>query len=221
MSPKITWQKPAKLATTFLTKAHYKKTRLDDELSSQILDDFIENLDPNRVFFLASDIRSFESYRKSLDDALLKQNLDPAFTIFNVYSHRVAQRVEYAREQIDREHNFSIEESFQLDRSEQPWAESEKELNEIWRKRVKNDILRLRLTDKETEGIRDTLHRRYDNLATRVGELDSEDVFQYFMNSFSRGDRTSHRLPGAANLGELQHFHAPFTGRHRCGPAAR
>ena len=185
LEPEDHMAEASKLATTFLTKAHYKKTRLDDELSSQILDDFIENLDPNRVFFLGSDIRSFESYRNALDDALLKQNLDPAFTIFNVYSHRVAQRVEYAKEQIDREHNFSIEETFQLDRSEQPWAESEKELNEIWRKRVKNDILRLKLTEKETDGIRETLHRRYDNLSTRVGELDSEDVFQYFMNSFS------------------------------------
>ena len=184
LQPEPHMAEASKWATTFLTRAHYKKTRLNDDMSSEILDRYIESLDPNRVFFLASDIRGFEVYRSALDDSLIKQDLKPAFEIFNVYAHRVFQRIEYAKKLLEREFNFGIDETLQLDRSEAPWAESEKELNEIWRKRVKNDVLRLRLADKE-EGIEETLERRYENLASRVAELDSEDVFQYFMNAFA------------------------------------
>ncbi|MEM9300916.1 MAG: carboxy terminal-processing peptidase [Pseudomonadota bacterium] len=185
LEPTDSMSEASRWATTFLTRAHYKKTRLDDELSSQILDRYVESLDPNRIFFLASDIRSFEAYRESLDDALNNQQLSPAFEIFNVYSHRVFQRTEYASRLLERNFNFEIEETVELDRSEEAWAESEKELNEIWRKRVKNDVLRLRLADKEDDAATELLSERYDNLARRVSELDSEDVFQYFMNAFA------------------------------------
>ena len=185
LEPEPHMAEASKWATTFLTRAHYKKTELDDALSGQILDRYIESLDPNRIFFLESDVRSFEAYRSSLDDALLKQNIKPAFAIFNVYAHRVSERVAYARDLVKRGFNFNIDESLVLDRSEAPWAASEKELNEIWRKRVKNDVLRLRLAEQENEDIGTTLDGRYENLQTRVAQLDAEDVFQYFMNAFA------------------------------------
>ncbi|MDJ0657846.1 MAG: carboxy terminal-processing peptidase [Xanthomonadales bacterium] len=178
-------EEASKWATTFLTRAHYKKTRLDDDMSSDILDRYLESLDPNRVFFLASDIRQFEAYRFGLDDSLRKQDLNPAFTIFNVYNHRVNERIEHALKLLDTEFDFTVNESLELDRSEAAWAGSDEELDEIWRRRVKNDALRLRLANKEPDGIVDTLEQRYSNLQRRVSELDAEDVFQYFMNAFA------------------------------------
>ncbi len=174
-----------KWATTFLTRVHYKKTVLDDKMSSQILDTYIDNLDPNRVFFLASDIRAFEAYRQALDDSLGRQDLKPAFDIFNVYRHRVNERVTHAIDLLDYDFDFSIDETLELDRSELPWANNREELDDLWRKRVKNDVLRLRLAKKESDAINETLDQRYSNLRRRVQELDSEDVFQYFMNSYA------------------------------------
>lgn len=185
LKPTSAMEEASRWATTFLTRAHYKKTQLDDALSGQILDRYIESLDPNRIFFLASDIRRFETYRDAIDDALGRQELSPAFDIFNVYSHRVFERIEHAKRLLERNFNFEIEESVVIDRSEEPWATSERELDEIWRKRVKNDVLRLRLAGKEPEALVDTLEKRYDNLARRVAQLDAEDVFQYFMNAFA------------------------------------
>ena len=185
LEPTSAMAEASRWARTFLTRAHYKKTDLDDDLSSEILDRYVESLDPNRIFFLASDIRAFEAYRNGLDDALEREQLTPAFEIFNIYAQRVFERIEYAKRLLERNFNFEIEESVVLDRSEEAWATSEKELNDIWRKRVKNDVLRLRLADKEEESLEETLVNRYDNLARRVGELDSEDVFQYFMNAFA------------------------------------
>lgn len=185
LEPQPNHEEASKWAATFLTRAHYKKTKLDDEMSALILERYLDSLDPNRVFFLSSDIKQFDAYRHSIDDALLKQDLRPAFTIFNVYTHRVAERIEHATKLLDQEFDFSVEETLQLDRSKSDWARDQAELDELWRKRVKNDVLRLRLANKPPDNIRETLEERYQNLERRVGELDSEDVFQYYMNAFA------------------------------------
>ena len=132
----------SKWATTFLTRAHYKKMRLNDDLSEQIFDRYLESLDPNRIYFLDSDINGFASYRKTLDDSLMKQDLHPAFEIFNIYTHRVSERISHANKVLEGKFDFGIDETLELDRSEAPWAESRSALDEIWRKRVKNDVLR-------------------------------------------------------------------------------
>ncbi|MEM7704212.1 MAG: carboxy terminal-processing peptidase [Pseudomonadota bacterium] len=185
LQPEPNQLEASRWATTFLTRAHYKKTRLDDTLSSAILDRYLESLDPNRVFFMDSDVRQFEAFRTVLDDALKKQDLSAAFVIFNVYAQRVNERIEFATALLEKPFDFEINESLELDRSEAPWAKTETELNDIWRRRVKNDMLRLRLANKEEESANDVLRQRYENLDRRVSELDSEDVFQYYMNAFA------------------------------------
>ena len=174
------------LATKFLTNYHYKDTRLDDELSGVIFDRYLDLLDPNRSYFLATDIQTFERYRESLDDALRHSDLLPAYDIFNVYRDRVLQRTEFAKNRLQEPFDFTIDEEYYFDREEAEWAETSVELNEIWRRRVKNDYLRLKLTDKEEEAIVETLTERYENQERRISELNNEDVFQFFMNAFAQ-----------------------------------
>jgi carboxyl-terminal processing protease len=186
IEPEMEHRYASNIATRFLTNYHYKRTRLDDDLSSDIFDSYLELLDPNRIYFLASDIEMFERYRSGLDDALRHSDLLPAYEIFNVYIDRVLQRVEYARARIKQPFDFNIDEYYQYDREDETWVASGKELDELWRQRVKNDYLRLLLTDKESEAIVETLTERYDNLERRIKELNTEDVFQFFMNAFAQ-----------------------------------
>jgi carboxyl-terminal processing protease len=58
-------------------------------------------------------------------------------------------------------------------------------VRDLWRKRVKNDWLRLKLAGKEEKAIRDTLDKRYENYVTRMKKLNNEDVFQMFMNAYA------------------------------------
>jgi carboxyl-terminal processing protease len=121
-----------------------------------------------------------------LDDALQHSNPSPAYEMFNVYVERVRERVVFAREQLKKPMDFTIDESYAWDRSETEWAKSEAELDEFWRQRVKNDFLRLRLSGKEDEAIIETLDDRYKNLDRRISELNSDDIFQFFMNAFAQ-----------------------------------
>jgi len=186
LEPSIDQRYATNLATKFLTNWHYKDTRLDDELSSEIFDGYLELLDPNRVYFLAPDIEAFERYRSGLDDALRHSDLLPAYEIFNIYVERVRQRVNYSRLQVKQPFDFTIDEYYPYDREDANWAQTTEELDELWRLRVKNDYLRLKLTDKEEAAIVETLSERYDNLERRINELNTEDVFQFFMNAFAQ-----------------------------------
>ncbi len=186
LEPQMEQRYASNLATKFLTNWHYKDTRLDDELSSQIFDSYLELLDPNRIYFLSTDVEVFERYRNSLDDALRHSDLLPAYEVFNVYLDRVRQRVGYARARVQQPFDFTIDENYQYDREGEAWARETAELDELWRLRVKNDYLRLKLTDKDDEAIVETLTERYDNLERRINELNTEDVFQFFMNAFAQ-----------------------------------
>ena len=184
--PSLEQRLRSNLATKFLANWHYKDTRLDDELSEMIFEGYLDLLDPNYSFFLASDIETFAPYRLRLDDALQHSDPTPAYEMFNVYVQRVKERVEFARAQLKQPMDFTIDESYIWDRSDTKWAKSEAELDEFWRLRVKNDYLRLRLTDKEDEAILETLDDRYENLDRRISELNSDDIFQFFMNAFAQ-----------------------------------
>lgn len=174
------------LATKFLANWHYKDTRLDNELSVKIFNRYLELLDPNFSFFLAADIEAFSPYRLKMDDALQHNDPAPAYDMFNVYVRRVHDRVKFAREQLKEPMDFSIDENYVWDRSDTEWAKSDKELDEFWRERVKNDFLRLRLAGKEDKDIIKTLDDRYKNLDRRISELNSDDIFQFFINSYAQ-----------------------------------
>lgn len=164
---------------------HYKKRPLDDALSSRILDNYLESLDPNRTFFTAADIAVFEKYRDALDDDLRGPGLQPAFDIFRVYRERVTARVEFALAQLGSDYNFEADENFHFDRRKEPWAQDVNELDEYWRKRVKNDALNLKIAGKTPDQINDVLGKRYTRVRTSTFQLNSGDVFQTYINAYT------------------------------------
>ena len=162
---------------------HYARPRIDNSLSSAILDRYLDTLDGNRLYFLQKDYTSFGRYRYELDERVRNGDLEPVFEIFNTFKARTEERVAYATILLAEEPDFTVDEYFQFDRSEMGWARSEEELQEIWRKRVKNDGLSLTLTGKEWSETAELLQERYERLLRRVTQITSDDVFETFMNA--------------------------------------
>ncbi|MGK0296656.1 MAG: carboxyl-terminal processing protease [Gammaproteobacteria bacterium] len=163
---------------------HYRKKALDDNLSSEILETYLKGLDPNRSFFTQQDISQFEQYRYQLDDALDSSNLDPAFIIFKRYRNRVQERVSLALAELESDFDFTEDEDYGFDRTDSPWSDIT-DLEEIWRKRVKNDYLSLKLANKEQDEIKETLSKRYQRLATSTLQYNASDIFQLFVNAYT------------------------------------
>ena len=173
------------IVTTLLTRYHYKKVDLNDSLSSVIFDNYLEALDYNRVYFLQSDIDKFEAFRYSLDDFLKLGMLEVPFSIFNQYKVRMQSRIDYILKRMKTEFDYSKEESFEPKRKDAPWAKSEAELDEIWRKRLKNDALNKKLQKEDWEKTAKTLTNRYKRFHKIILQYKAEDVFQLYMNAFA------------------------------------
>lgn len=176
----------SKRVTNLFTRAHYKPIRFNDELSEQIFDRYIESLDFNKSVFLASDIASFEQYKDQFDNALSSGKLGFAFDIFNLSLKRRFERYDYSLSLLENEMKFDKADEYMFDREDAKWATTQAELDELWRQRVKYDALRLKMTGKDWQGIKEVLTKRYHNAQKRLVQTNSEDAFQIVMNSFAR-----------------------------------
>lgn len=174
-----------RVAATF-TRSHYLPVQLNDELSGRIFDLYLKNLDYYRNHLLASDVEKFAQYRDKFDDGISRGNLGFAFEIFNTAQKRRFERFDYALALLEQEYNFDVDDSYTYDREGAAWPADQKELDEMWRQRVKFDVLNLILTGKTQEEAKEILAKRYRNTQKRLVQTESEDVFQLIMNSFGR-----------------------------------
>src|SRR3979411_525164 len=167
-----------------VAREHYRRAPLDDHLSSLILDRYLDAIDGGRSYFYASDIAEFERYRYELDDAIKAGGWEPAFVIFRRYQQRSRERMAFAIDLLNKKPDFEVEESFNFDREKEPWPANAAEMNELWRKRVKNDALSLVTAGKQWTEAADVLRKRYEHVAKRMDQSKPEDVFEAFMNAF-------------------------------------
>lgn len=196
----------ALLATRFLTNFHYKRVPLDDAMSKTILDRYLESLDGDKLFFTAADVAEFRAHADALDDAIFDQKLEPPFEVYQRYVQRVGERTAHARALLQKGFDFTVDEQYRFDREHAMWAAGDKELDELWRQRVKNDWLRLKLAGRDDKGIRETLDKRYVGFEKRLRELDGDDVFQSFMNAYSSAiePHTNYMSPRASENFNIQ-----------------
>ncbi len=188
-APTKSHKKINKEIVNHLKHRHYLKINFDDRLSEKVLTRYLDELDPAHSYFFANDVKEFENkYRFKLDDALVDGDLQPAFEIFNRSQQRISERLKslIARtEQGFDDIKFDTKESLRIDRKDIPWPDSESEMQELWRKRLKSDVLSLKLADKSLEEIKETLLKRYRNQLNRVEQNSSDDVFEFYMNALA------------------------------------
>ena len=176
----------SKRVANLFARSHYTPVRFNDGLSSKVYDRYIESLDFNKSVFLASDIAAFEKYRNDFDNAITTGKLGFTFEIFNLSLKRRFERYDYSLSLLDKEMTFDKDDEYFFDREDSAWPASQAELDEIWRERVKYDALRLKMTGKDWEGIKEVLTKRYKNAQKRLVQTNSEDAFQIVMNSLAR-----------------------------------
>ena len=174
-----------RLVSEVVERQHYRQAPLDDAMSSQIFERYLEALDGGKSYLLAADVAEFEPLRYQLDDAIGRADAGPAFAIFTRFQQRNREVLQYALKLLDTEPDFTIDESFRFDRADLGWPASENELHELWRKRVKNDALSLVLAGKTWPETSDVLRKRYERVAKRIEQVTADDVFETFMNAYS------------------------------------
>ncbi|MHA8080873.1 carboxy terminal-processing peptidase [Aquirufa regiilacus] len=200
LQPTDTQRKVERLVFGILSNYHYRKVPVNDSLSSKIFDAYLRNLDPNKVYFLASDIEEVEKYRFTIDEQLNLGDLTSAFQIYNLYQKRMLERFAYVDKIIKQPMDFTLDETYQPDREKAAWAKSSADLDDYWRKDVKRQLVDWKIGGKsDTTAVRE-LNDRYKRSAKYMARTRAEDVFQVFMNAYTESidPHTSYMIPKAA-----------------------
>ncbi len=196
----------ARQVADILTHAHYRSAPLDDAMSEKIFDRYLKSLDPEHMVFVQADIDQMTEWRKQLDDAINNGELNIPFKMYNLAQQRMIERYTYARNLLKQGFDFTQNESYQFDREKAPWAKSDDEVRDLWRKRVKYDWLRLKLAGKDSKGIVATLDKRYENYLSHIKRTKTEDAFQVFMEAYTQtlDPHTDYFAPRAAEEFDIQ-----------------
>jgi carboxyl-terminal processing protease len=192
----------AKAVCEMIEANHISQKPIDDTISARLVDEYIKQLDSKKLYFLQSDIDRFNKYRLDLDDLVKAGNLDFAGNVFDTYLTRLKERMDVVHQLIDAKHDFSIDESIEIDAKELAWAKSTEELNERWRKWIKYDLLLLRLekataadAKKSAEGsdgkppltpeedARKRLHKRYKTIYDALSKTEPDEVTEMYLTA--------------------------------------
>ncbi len=137
----------ARVAANMLVNQEYALHPLDDDLSEKLFNEYIDTLDPGKFYLTKEDVAEFAKEKGELDDQLKRGDIDFAFKVYDRLLKRLRDYRDFAKKELKKGFDFTKDESFSIDRkkAERP---TNADLKELWRKKLKNDLLTLKLAEK-------------------------------------------------------------------------
>ncbi len=185
LAAEATEAETAKLVIQMIPAYHVSQKGVDDRISSMLLDNYLKNLDPAKLYFQQSDIDEFSSFRLSLDDALKAGDVQFGHDVFKRYRERLKVQLTHAKELIASDHDFTVEESLTINSDDLPWARTQEEVNERWRKRIKYDLLQFRLDGETEEEGRKRLDSRYRTVQRNIEQMKSSEILEFYLTALT------------------------------------
>ncbi len=143
------------LIYNILNQSHFSPAQVDDKFSEEVYDNFLENLDFSKRFFLQEDIKSLEVYRHSIDDEILASELNFFEASYAIYNERFEETHRYFEDILEKPFDFTINESYETDEEKLDFCKNETELEDRWRLYLKQRVLS-RIEDKINSQEEDT-----------------------------------------------------------------
>lgn len=175
----------ARMVADMVTSRHINHPNIDDDISGHLLERFVEVWDPQKLYFLQSDIDVFQQSARELDDEIRAGNVQFANSVFDRYLQRMEERAPIIGQMIDMEHDFTVDEEMVLDPDNLDWAKTDKELADRWRRRIKFDLLMLKLDDTDLAEARTRLHKRYHRNRTLIKQTEGHEILELYLSSMT------------------------------------
>lgn len=175
----------AKLVANMVAQRHISHPMINDEIAGRLLNRFVEIWDPQKLYFLSADIDSFKASANILDDQIRSGNVLFANTVFERFQQRMAERGALIETLIDQEHDFTVDEEMVLDPDDIDFAKTEAELAERWRKRIKFDLLMLKMDDEQDDDPKVSLKKRYSRNRNLMSQTEGHEVLELYLSSLT------------------------------------
>ncbi len=166
-----------------LEQEHFLEPRIDRDLASKMLDTFLRSIDPMKMYFLQSDIDSLKKEAGDLPSALKEGNVTVAYTIYRRFVERVESCLPEIEALISQSHDFTKDESVDMDQASTRWAKTAAEAKDKWRRRIKYDLLTGKMQGEKDAALKERLLRRYRSFSTRWKQMTSDELLEMFLSS--------------------------------------
>ena len=190
---------------SYLEREHFTRRPIDDEIARRWFGIFLESLDPMKVYFLQSDVDAFMQKRDSLDDLVKRGDVSFAYEVYQRFLERVDARLPLIEKLLATPHDFTKDESIVIDRDDTKWATSEADAEDLWRKRIKYDLLVQKMEKTPLDEAKDKLLRRYRSFAKRMHQMTADTLLETYLSSLtsSLDPHTSFMSPGTLENFEI------------------
>jgi carboxyl-terminal processing protease len=205
----------ARTTGNVLASGHYRQKPLNDEVSATFFTNYLSTLDYARLIFVQSDVDEFaQRYANRLDDLTLAGDPTPAYEIFERYLSRLEERTTLALKLLEQPIDFTQEERFNPQRDKAPWPKDKAEADELWRLRVKFDVLQGRLAKDKTDDLLKNLAKRYNRLLKTMKEYDNEEILSVYLTALSHAydPHSDYMSPSEAKQFEISNVKLSLSG---------
>jgi carboxyl-terminal processing protease len=167
---------------------HYNKDAVSSTDYNQLVTEYMGDLDPQRLFFTAQDEQALRQQYgpRLMTDLSILGNIDAAFAIFRVYEQRVQTRSTWIFDQLGQDFDFAAKENYAPDRSKSPWPATTAEADDLWRKRLKYEMLPQLLDGKTVDEAKATVRKRHERLLKNLGDIDANDIQEAYLTSLTK-----------------------------------
>ncbi len=155
---------------TLVSSHHLLQKPFNSTISAQAWTNYLRILDYERSYFTQADIDTFEKYRLRMSDDLLKGDLSFPINAYELLKKRHSERLAFVQSMLSSNIDFTVEESFEWKRKDAPWCRNQEEMDELWRKRIKNDVLSRIVTRDYAESNR--VETATNNVATATNAVE-------------------------------------------------
>jgi carboxyl-terminal processing protease len=196
----------AEMVCDLLQQGHLNRPEIGDEVSRRLFRGFLDALDPNKLYFVKSDIDEFKKQETELDDMLLKGDLSFPYKVYARFVKRVGERMKLIEELVAATPDFTIKEYLDTNYKAKEYATTEDQLKERWRKRIKFDLLMNRLAEKplpEAEA-REKVLKRYQGLLKRLKQMDNVDLLELYLTELTTSIDPHTTYMSAATLNDFE-----------------
>jgi carboxyl-terminal processing protease len=177
----------AKEVVNLLENVHYNRDAVHPGDFDQVIGDFMGELDGQHMFYLNSDKADFTKKFPSLYWNLKQLgNIDPAYQMFDVYEARTSARINWIFDELKKDLDLSSNEFYGWDRSKSAWPDTADDSDDLWRKRLKFEVLAEVLNKKTVDEAKEIVRKRYERLLKNIGEFEGTDLAEIFLSTVTR-----------------------------------
>ncbi len=178
-------EEAGKYITQNLLLNHFRKVSVNDSLSQQIFNRYLDNLDGTKSYFVASEVESLRKiFSPRIDKEFLAGKANSGFGIYNFFLKRAKEKMRFMRAAADTIHfNFSVPETIDLDRKADLWPGDRRQLYDLWKKELKYQWLNLKYSGETSTTVRGALEKTFSNRLNLLNRQKPEDAFQAYMSA--------------------------------------